>query len=103
MPSQLDYKLILQIFQSQRLRRDHADLADEPQYRQIAEFFFEEMYGPHDFSSRDEHAYQLCDNYGDRMRQIELSRNALYNVYRMARKPLIGAVLQRTQGLAQTV
>ena len=159
MPLQLDYKLTLQIFQSQRLRRDHADLAVEPQYRQIAEFFFEEMYGPRDFSSRDEQArrlhqyvhlapglaardvhdvlqlleltnqlddaiaaqlsaletpldfdeityeraYKLCDNYGDRMRQIELSRNALYNVYRMARKPLIGAVLQRTQGLAQTV
>ena len=159
MPSQLDYKRALQIFQSQRLRRDHADLADEPQYRQIAEFFFQEMYGPNDFSSRDqqaqrlyqfvhlvpglatrdvkevlelleltnrlddavaaqlsalaapldfdeiiyEHAYQLCNNYGDRVRQIELSRNALYNVYRMARKPLIGAVLQRTQGLAQAV
>jgi hypothetical protein len=159
MPSQLDYKLALQTFQSQRLRRDHADLAVQPEYRQIAEFFFEEMYGPHDFSSRDEQAYrlhqfihlapglavrdvqdvlelldltnrlddavvaqlnaleapldfdeimyeqayQLCDNYGDRMRQIELSRSALYNVYRMARKPLIGAVLQRTQGLAQTV
>jgi hypothetical protein len=159
MPSQLDYKLTLQIFQSQRLRRDHADLAVEPQYRQIAEFFFEEMYGPHDFSLRDEQAhrlqqfvhlapalavrdvqdvlelleltnhlddavaaqlsaleapldfdeimyeraYQRGDNYGDRMRQIELSRNALYSVYRMARKPLIGAVLQRTQGLAQAV
>jgi len=159
MASSLDYKLALQSFQSQRLRRDHADLAAEPQYRQIAEFFFEEMYGPRDFSSRDqqahrlqqfvhlapglaardvqdvlelmgltnrlddavaaelialeapidfderlyERAYQLCDNYGDRMRQIELSRNALYNVYRMARNPLIAAVLQRTQGLAQTV
>jgi hypothetical protein len=159
MPLQQDYKLTLQIFQSQRLRRDHADLAVEPQYRQIAEFFFEEMYGPHDFSPRDqqahrlqqfvhmvpglaardvqdvlelleltnrlddavaaqlhaldvpldfdetvyERAYQRCDAYSDRMRQIELSRNALYNVYRVARKPLIGAVLQRTQDLAQIV
>ena len=59
MPSQLDYKLTLQTFQSQRLRRDHADLAVEQQYRQIAEFFFEEMYGPHDFSSRDEQAHRL--------------------------------------------
>ena len=59
MTSQLDYKLTLQSFQSQRLRRDHADLATEPQYRQIAEFFFEEMYGPHDFSSRDEQAHRL--------------------------------------------
>src|SRR4051794_10690426 len=59
MPSHLEYKLALQVFQSQRLRRDHADLATEPQYRQIAEFFFEEMYGPHDFSSRDEQAHRL--------------------------------------------
>jgi hypothetical protein len=159
MPSQQDFKRPLQIFQSNRLRRDHADLAVQPEYRQIAEFFFQEMYGPQDFTSRDEqarrlhqfvhlapglavrdveavlellelsnrlddtvaaklsalgapldfdeqvyeHAYHLCDNYIDRMRQIELSRNALYNVYRMAHKPLIGAVLQRTQGLAQTV
>jgi hypothetical protein len=159
MPSQQDYKLTLQTFQSQRLRRDHADLGAEPQYRQIAEFFFEEMYGPHDFSSRDaqarrlhqfvhlvpglavrdvqdvlelieltnqlddavaaelallqapldfdeiiyERAYRRCDNYGDRVRQIDLIRNSLYNVYRMTRKPLIGAVLQRTHGLAQTV
>jgi hypothetical protein len=159
MPAQQDYKRTLQTFQSQRLRRDHAGLANEPQYRQIAEFFFEEMYGPNDFSARDEQAhrlyqfvhlvpglairdvmdvlelleltnrlddavaaqlsalaapldfdeityeraYQLCDNYRDRLRQIELCRNALYNVYRMAHKPLIGAVLQRTQNLAQTV
>jgi hypothetical protein len=59
---------------------------------------------PLDFDeSTYERAYQLCDNYDNRMRQIELSRNALYNVYHMARKPLIGAVLKRTQGLAQTV
>jgi hypothetical protein len=159
MPSQQDYKLALQAFQSQRLRRDHADLAAEPQYHQIGEFFFEEMYGPRDFSSRDEQArrlhqfvhlapglavrdvqdvlellaltnrlddavalrlleleaaldfdellyeraYRLCDNYAERVRQFELIRHALYNVYRMARRPLIGAVLQRTQGLAQTV
>jgi hypothetical protein len=159
MPSQQDYKLALQSFQSQRLRRDHADLAAEPQYHQIGEFFFEEMYGPRDFSSRDEQArrlhqfvhlapglavrdvqdvlellaltnrlddavalrlieleatldfdeplyeraYLLCDNYAERVRQFELIRHSLYNVYRMARRPLIGAVLQRTQGLAQTV
>lgn len=158
MPSQLEYKHTLQAFQSQRLRRDHADLAEEPQYRQIADFFFQEMYGPSDFSARDEQAYrlhqfvnllpglatsdikdvlelleltnrldgavaaqlswlaatlafdemtyerayQLCDNYRERMHQIELSRITLYNVYRMAHKPLIGALLQRTQALAQT-
>jgi hypothetical protein len=159
MASQQEYKHLLQTFQSHRLRRDHADLAAEPQYHQIAQFFFEEMYGPQDFSSRDEQAhrlhqfvhlvpglavrdvqdvlelleltnqlddavanqlfllearldideiayeraYRLCDNYDQRVRQIDLIRNALYNVHRMARKPLIGAVLERTHGLAQAV
>jgi hypothetical protein len=158
MPSQQDYKLALQTFQSSRLRRDHADLAAEAQFHEIGEFFFEEMYGPHDFSARDEQAhrlhqfvhltpglavrdvqdvlelleltnklddivarwlltldapldfdeatyeraYRLSANYDDRVHQLELVRNALYNVYRMAHKPLIGTMLQRTQGLAQT-
>ena len=152
-------KAVLQSFQSQRLRRDHADLAAEPQYHEIAEFFFDEMYGPRDFKARDEQAHRLhqfvhlapglnigdvqnvlelldltnmlddlvvqrlnqlgapldfdeplyerayreADNYSDRVHQIELARHALYNVYRMAKRPLIGAVLNRTHGLAQTV
>jgi hypothetical protein len=159
MASQQDYKAILQSFQSNRLRRDHADLAEEPQYHNIGEFFFEEMYGPHDFSARDEQArrlqqfvhlapglavgdvqqvlelleltnrlddavvqclvnldapldfdenlyeraYRLADNYDQRVHQLDLIRESLYNVYRMARRPLIGTVLKRTQGLAQTV
>jgi len=159
MASQQDYKAVLQSFQSNRLRRDHADLAEEPQYHDIGEFFFEEMYGSRDFSARDEQArrlhqfihlapglavgdvqqvlelleltnrlddsvahwlmqldapldfdeelyeraYRLADNYDDRVRQLDLVRESLYNVYRMARRPLIGMVLKRTQGLAQTV
>jgi hypothetical protein len=159
MPSQQDYKLALQVSQSNRLRRDHADLAAESQYREIGQFFFEEMYGPHDFSARDqqahrlhqfvhlapglavrdvqdvlelleltnklddfvarwlltlgapldfdeatyERAYRLCANYDDRVRQLELIRSSLYSVYRIARKPLIGAMLQRTHALAQTL
>src|SRR6185503_14317630 len=59
MPSHQEYKLALQSFQSHRLRRDHADLAAESQYRDIGEFFFEQMYGPHDFSARDEQAQRL--------------------------------------------
>jgi hypothetical protein len=51
-----DYKLSLQTFQSQRLHRDLADLAAEPQYQQIGTFFFEEMYGSRDFSARDKQA-----------------------------------------------
>jgi hypothetical protein len=56
MPTHKDYKLALQTFQSHRLRRDLADLATEPQYQKIGEFFFEEMYGPRDFSARDQQA-----------------------------------------------
>ena len=56
MPIQPDYKLALQSLQSRRLQRDLADLAAEAQYQQIAQFFFEEMYGPRDFSARDEQA-----------------------------------------------
>lgn len=58
-PMTRTYKLALQKFQSARLRRDHADLAAEEQYYAIGNFFFEEMYGPRDFSSRDEQARRL--------------------------------------------
>jgi hypothetical protein len=40
----------LQAFQSQRLRRELADLAAEAQYQQIGQFFFEEMYGARDIT-----------------------------------------------------
>src|SRR5262245_35057616 len=59
MPSQHDYKLALQVYQSHRLRRDHADLTAEQQYRALGEFVFEELYGPHDFSARDDQARRL--------------------------------------------
>jgi hypothetical protein len=59
MPHRQPYRIALQDLQSQRLRRDHADLAAEPQYRQVAEFFFNELYGPRDFSDRDEQAQRL--------------------------------------------
>ena len=159
MPGQQERKLSLQQFQSRRLRRDHADLAEEAQYRALAEFFFTEMYGPHDFSARDEQArrmqqyvqlapglafndvqnvlelleltnqlddamarwlmklaapldfdeqtyeraYRLADNYHERVRQLDLIRATLYSVSRMARTPMLGAVLARTHGLAQAI
>jgi hypothetical protein len=59
MPSQHDYKIALQVFQSHRLRRDHADLSAEEQYHALGEFVFEELYGPHDFSARDDQARRL--------------------------------------------
>jgi hypothetical protein len=54
-----DYKLALQTFQSRRLQRDLADLAAEPQYQRIGQFFFEEMYGPRDYSARDQQAQRV--------------------------------------------
>lgn len=54
-----EYKLALQALQSQRLRRDLADLAAEPQYQKIGDFFFEEIYGPRDYTARDKQAHQI--------------------------------------------
>jgi hypothetical protein len=159
MPSLPDYITTLQSFQSERLRRDHADLAAEPQYQEIATFFFEEMYGPGDFSARDkqaqrlhqfvhlapglalhdveqvlqlleltnkldaavaawlialdapldfdeptyERAYRMADAYDERVLQLDLVRISLYNVHRLAHKPLIGIVLKRTQAMAHAI
>jgi hypothetical protein len=58
MTAHQDYKLALQAFQSQRLRRDLADLAAEAQYQQIGQFFFDEMYGARDFNARDDQAHR---------------------------------------------
>lgn len=59
MPHRAPYRVALQALQSDRLRRDYADLAAEPQYRQVGEFFFTELYGPRDFSARDAQARRL--------------------------------------------
>lgn len=75
-----EIKVALQALQSKRLRRDHADLAAEKQYHDIGEFFFEEMYGPRDFSARDEQAKRLHQfvhlvpglNVGDVQNVLEL-------------------------------
>lgn len=53
------YRLALQIFQSNRLRRDYRDLAEIAQYEPVGEFFFTEMYGARDFSDRDAGARRL--------------------------------------------
>lgn len=53
------YRLALQVFQSHRLRRDYADLAALPEYGPVGEFFFDEMYGPRDFSERDAGARRI--------------------------------------------
>ncbi len=53
------YRLALQIFQSNRLRRDYRDLSEVPEYELLGEFFFNEMYGPRDFSARDQEGRRL--------------------------------------------
>ena len=59
MTSLKQYRLALQIFQSNRLRRDYRDLSEIPEYNLLGEFFFNEMYGPRDFSARDSGARRL--------------------------------------------
>ncbi|MCX7860701.1 MAG: hypothetical protein N2385_11455 [Chloroflexus sp.] len=53
------YRIALQIFQSNRLRRDYRDLSEVPEYEPLGEFFFNEMYGPRDFSQRDQEGRRL--------------------------------------------
>jgi DNA-binding transcriptional MerR regulator len=53
------YRLALQVFQAKRLRRDFRDLAAQPRYTPVGEFFFTEIYGPRDFSQRDAQARRL--------------------------------------------
>jgi hypothetical protein len=145
-------RLALQVFQSNRLRRDYHDLAQIPQYKLIGEFFFTELYGPRDFSRRDAEArrlqhllhvlpgvhirdiedvlellelthqlddgltrlllnagvtpafdeaayeqyYREADNYTQRLRQLELIRSCLYNIFRLSRSHLLGIALHRS-------
>jgi hypothetical protein len=78
--SDSEYKRVLQQFQSERLRRDYADLAAEPQYAEVGEFFFNEMYGTRDFTTRDSQARRLHQfvhavpgvNIGDVQQVLEL-------------------------------
>jgi hypothetical protein len=44
----------LKAFQSQRLARSYADVAAQPRYRMATSFFLDDLYGPKDFSGRDE-------------------------------------------------
>ncbi len=44
---------MLRQWQSERLRRTHADLLHNPRYKPAVEFFMEELYGNKDFSRRD--------------------------------------------------
>ncbi len=44
----------LKAWQASRLRRTYADLSEQPRYRAATAFFLEDLYGPKDFSGRDE-------------------------------------------------
>lgn len=41
-------------YQHRRFARTYADLLSSPRYRAAARFFLDELYGPHDFTARDE-------------------------------------------------
>jgi hypothetical protein len=58
-PTIQQYNRTIQHFQSERLRRDYRDLADDTRYHALAGFFFDELYGPHDFDARDAGARRL--------------------------------------------
>lgn len=47
-------RLLLREWQAQRLTRTHHDLLDSPRFGVGAHFFLSELYGPKDFSARDE-------------------------------------------------
>lgn len=49
----------LKRFQSQRLARTYEDLAAQPRYRAATGFFLDDIYGPKDFSARDQEMLRI--------------------------------------------
>jgi hypothetical protein len=49
----------LKRFQSQRLARSYEDLASQPRYRAATAFFLDDIYGPKDFSARDQEMLRI--------------------------------------------
>jgi hypothetical protein len=47
------HKRALQAFQRRRIDDTYADLKADAEYRELGRFFFEELYGPEDYSFRD--------------------------------------------------
>ena len=58
-PSVAGKRLRLREWQAARLARTHADLLASPRFGQAAEFFLSDLYGPKDFSSRDEEVERI--------------------------------------------
>jgi len=80
MPRSKHYQY-LQEFQALRLERDYSHLAQQRQYSALADFFFNEMYGPKDFAARDTQARRLHQFIhlapGLSMRDIEVTLDLL--------------------------
>ena len=55
----------LRAWQAARLARTYEDLRREPRYRAAVEFFLTDLYGPHDFGTRD----RLFDRAWERLRR----------------------------------
>jgi hypothetical protein len=49
----------LKAWQSKRLAGTYADLASQPRYAAATRFFLEDLYGPKDFSARDEELLRI--------------------------------------------
>ncbi len=49
----------LKRFQSQRLAQSYRDLASQPRYRAATAFFLDDIYGPKDFSARDQEMLRI--------------------------------------------
>jgi len=150
---------MLRKWQSERLKRTHADLLASPRYGPASRFFIEEIYAPRDFSQRDQdieylyemmsrilpdillslvrnaaeinnltneldeallqalvedlgvtdqiteglyaRAYRICDNYDQRLYQIELLVKIGRQVDISTRLPLVGTALRLARGPAR--
>jgi hypothetical protein len=148
----------LEDFQANRIRSTYADLADTDQYRKLALFFFEQIYGPRDFGFRNQSmrtlhrklggilkgdiietvgkvielhdlsdalddqmvgvmmargiesdltpsiyrsVYRACDNYEQRVAQIDLMIDAVLAVHRLSKMRWIGFSLKTVSGAAR--
>ncbi len=58
-PTAARNRLHLREWQAARLARSHADLLCSPRFGQAAQFFLSDLYGPKDFSSRDEEVERI--------------------------------------------
>ncbi|MCG6873728.1 MAG: hypothetical protein LJE97_01430 [Betaproteobacteria bacterium] len=54
-----DDRLRLRTWQADRLARTYADLLENPRYRPAAHFFLDDLYGPKDFSERDDEVARI--------------------------------------------